>query len=73
MDGDGQIDIADLVWLVDHMFTGGPPPPCPAQGNVDGLGSDSELDIADLVYLVDYMFSAGPEPPPCPPLPELRL
>jgi hypothetical protein len=25
----GDIDIADLVHLVDYMFTGGPPPVCP--------------------------------------------
>lgn len=26
--GDNGIDIADLVWLVDYMFTGGPEPTC---------------------------------------------
>jgi len=57
------IDISDLVYLVDHMFTGGPPAPCSDEANIDGTG---ELDIADLVYLVDYMFTSGPAPVVCP-------
>ena len=60
VDGDGLgPDIADLVYLVDYMFNGGPEPPVLDATNVDGLG---EIDIADLVYLVDYMFNSGPEP-----------
>jgi hypothetical protein len=30
IDGSGEIDISDLVFLVDYVFTGEPPPePCP--------------------------------------------
>lgn len=50
----GQIDISDLVYLVDWMFNGGPPPPCMGEADIDASGS---IDIADLVELVDYMFS----------------
>jgi len=57
------VDISDLVYLVDYMFTGGPAAPCSDEANIDGTG---ELDIADLVYLVDYMFSGGPAPMACP-------
>jgi hypothetical protein len=59
---DGVIDISDLVYLVDWMFTGGPPPPCPEEADMNG---DGAIDIADLVYLVDYMFNGGPAPVPC--------
>lgn len=64
IDGDlgDQIDIADLVYLVDYMFNGGPPPPVMEEADIDGSGI---LDIADLVYLVDYMFNGGPPPVPC--------
>ena len=58
----GALNIADLVYMVDYMFTGGPEPPVMAMADVDGSGGN--LDIADLVYLVDYMFSQGP-PPAC--------
>jgi len=54
------VDIADLIYLVDYMFSGGPTPPILPAVDVDG--SSGEPDIADLVYLVDYMFSDGPAP-----------
>ena len=63
------IDIADLVYLVDYMFTAGAEPECWREANVNGdLMGDLQqtVDIADLVYLVDYMFNSGPAPPQCP-------
>ena len=62
-DPEEQINIGDLVYLVNYMFGGGPPPACTDEANVNGL---AELDIADLVYLVNYMFNGGPEPVSCP-------
>ncbi|MFH1688375.1 MAG: thrombospondin type 3 repeat-containing protein [bacterium] len=70
-DGTGP-DIADLVYLVNFMFNGGPKPPCeiPPGSNyfpeADVNGSGNGPDIADLVYLVNYMFNGGPAPVPCP-------
>lgn len=73
VDGDPEdlIDISDLVYLVDYMFTGGAPPPCWEEANVDGSGDgppdgSEDIDISDLVYLVDYMFNGGPAPVACP-------
>jgi len=63
-DGGTPIDIADLVYLVDYMFNGGPAPLCWDEGDVDGSGTPP-IDISDLVYLVDYMFTGGPPPPDC--------
>lgn len=57
--GDGP-DISDLVYLVDWMFTDGPPPENWGAADVDGSGGIA--DIADLVYLVDYMFNGGSAP-----------
>jgi len=57
----GDIDIADLVYLVDYMFNDGPAPDPYDVGNIDGQGF--VIDIADLVYLVDFMFNSGPPPP----------
>jgi len=60
LDGSFTVDIGDLVYLVDYMFTGGPPAHWPAwRGNVNG---DFAIDISDLVYLVDFMFTGGPAP-----------
>lgn len=70
VDGDpaDQVDIADLIYLVDWMFSDyagsdddhGPPPPCLDEADIDGSGSN---DISDLVYLVDFMFLGGPPRP----------
>ena len=60
VNNDGSVDIADLVYLVDYMFAGGPDPiPQWQQGDVDCTGG---IDIGDLVYLVDFMFNSGPSP-----------
>ncbi|MCK4372353.1 MAG: hypothetical protein KAW61_04365, partial [candidate division Zixibacteria bacterium] len=73
MDPGDAIDISDLVYLVDYMFTGGPAPVCPEEANVDAsccasgtYETLSDIDISDLVYLVDYMFTEGPPPIDCP-------
>ncbi|MFH1687538.1 MAG: PQQ-binding-like beta-propeller repeat protein [bacterium] len=58
-DGVGP-DIADLVYLVNYMFNGGPPLAFPEAADMNNSGSGP--DIADLVYLVNYMFNGGPEP-----------
>lgn len=55
IDGSGSLpmNIADLVYLVDWMFSGGPSPICPQSADCNG---DSSADIADLVCWVDWMF-----------------
>lgn len=62
-DPSDEINISDLVFLVDFMFTGGSEPPVFEEADMDATG---EIDIADLVLLVDYMFTGGPPPEPCP-------
>ncbi|MCK4625155.1 MAG: hypothetical protein KAV00_07590 [Phycisphaerae bacterium] len=52
-------DISDLVFLVDYMFLGGPPPLPLQAADCDGNG---QIDISDLVYLVEFMFIDGPRP-----------
>ncbi|MFH1688226.1 MAG: hypothetical protein ABIE70_11990 [bacterium] len=66
-DGVGP-DIADLVYLVNYMFNGGPEPPCntPYYLEADVNGDAVGPDIGDLVYLVNYMFNGGPAPVACP-------
>jgi hypothetical protein len=63
----GEIDVADLSYLVDYLFKGGPEPPCIDEANVDGvIGPGGPIDVADLSYLVDYLFKGGPQPVSCP-------
>ena len=64
-DFDDLLDISDLVYLVDYMFTEGPMPPCWEEADIDGNMGET-IDITDLVHLVDYMFSGGVAPADCP-------
>ncbi|MCK4857716.1 MAG: right-handed parallel beta-helix repeat-containing protein [candidate division Zixibacteria bacterium] len=58
-DGDGMVNIADVVYLINYIFSGGPPPDPLLAGDVD---CNSMVNIADVVYLIDYIFAGGPEP-----------
>jgi hypothetical protein len=63
VNGDGALDITDLIFMVDYSFANGQAPVCEEEADVNG---DGTVDITDLVYLVDYSFSSGPAPVPCP-------
>lgn len=64
LNGDSEVDIADLVYFVTFSFNSGPEP-VPSLFAAD-LNCDTEVDIADIVYMVTYMFSGGPSPcDPC--------
>ena len=60
------IAIDDLVYMVDYMFNGGPPPPCWDEAELEEPFGDLALAIQDLVFIVDYMFNEGPPPIGCP-------
>ncbi len=61
VDNSGSLDIADLIYMADYSFSGGPAPlPTVEEGDVDCSGS---VDISDVIYYVEYMFNSGP--PPC--------
>jgi len=60
LDGNFEVDVSDLIYLVDYMFAGGQPARYPRwRADVDG---EFSVDIADLVYFVDYMFAGGQAP-----------
>jgi hypothetical protein len=58
--GDGVIDIADVVYLLNYLFVGGPAPvPCLEAGDAT---CDGIVDVSDIVYLLNYLFVHGPAP-----------
>jgi len=58
-DGDGLVDISDVVYLINYLFANGPEPVPYESGNVN---CDAVIDIADAIYLVNYIFVGGPAP-----------
>ncbi len=59
VNGDGFINLMDLVYLVEYLFQGGLPPGPIQAGDVN---CDGKCAIGDLLYLVNYMFKFGPAP-----------
>lgn len=53
-------DIADPIFLLNHLFVGGPAPPCARACDSNG---DGALDLSDAVHELSYCFLGGPEPP----------
>ncbi len=58
-DGNGAISIADVVYLINYIFAGGPAPNPLAAGDADCSGA---ISIADAVYLINYIFAGGAAP-----------
>ena len=62
LDGSGNIDISDAVFLISYIFSGGLPPIPLARGDADcSMG----VDISDAVFLISYIFSGGSAPHNC--------
>ncbi len=59
--GDGQIDVGDVVFLINYLFLGGSAPQPLSAGDVNG---DCVVDIGDVVYLINYLFLEGSIPRP---------
>ncbi|KPJ66313.1 hypothetical protein AMJ44_08540 [candidate division WOR-1 bacterium DG_54_3] len=60
VNNDGVINSADVVYLINYLFKGGPAPDPIQAGDVN---LDGVLNSADVVYLINYLFKGGP--PPC--------
>ncbi|MGA1488472.1 MAG: dockerin type I repeat-containing protein [Planctomycetota bacterium] len=58
---DGAVNIADALWILNHLFFGGPPGPCPIALDVDGDGGET---ITDAIALLGHLFQGAPPPPP---------
>jgi hypothetical protein len=58
-DGSGDVDIDDVVYLINYIFSGDPPPDPYESGDADCSGA---VDIDDVVWLINYIFSGGNAP-----------
>ena len=56
---DGVTNSADIIYLVNHVFKGGPGSVVPGHGDVN---CDDAVTSADIIYLVNYVFKGGEAP-----------
>jgi hypothetical protein len=62
VNGDGGLDISDVVALIDFLCHNGPAPV--PLGNAD-VNGDCVVNMDDVDALIGYMFEGGPEPADC--------
>jgi hypothetical protein len=58
-DGNGIINISDVVRLIGYIFGGDLPPDPLLAGDAD---CNQVVNVSDAVYLIAYIFGSGPEP-----------
>jgi len=59
INGDENINIFDITYLISFLYLDGPPPNPMNAANVNG---DEDINIFDIVYLISYLYLEGPEP-----------
>lgn len=73
VNGDWERDLSDTIFLMGHLFLGGPEPvplalcagDAPSFRNGDTNG-DAEIDVSDPIHLLEWLFLGGPDPAsPC--------
>ena len=57
INGDGQLNVADVFYLINNLFAAGPAPIGDADVNGDG-----QVGVADVFYLINFLFAAGAPP-----------
>jgi hypothetical protein len=56
---DGVINSADISYLINYLFIGGPLPVPYSAGDAN---NDNVVNSADVVFLINYLFVGGPPP-----------
>jgi hypothetical protein len=57
--GDGIINVGDIVYLVSYLYKSGPAPDPIWVGDCN---CDEIVNVGDVVYLVSYLYKGGPAP-----------
>jgi hypothetical protein len=60
VNGDGVVQLGDVVYLISYQYKNGPAPVPIQAGDVNLNGV---VDLGDVVYLITYQYKGGP--PPC--------
>lgn len=67
-DGNGTVNLTDVVFTLNALFKGGPQPACPDAADADDNGV---VNLSDGAFTLNYLFKGSGLPPP-PPGPESR-
>jgi len=59
--GDGVIDLGDVLYIISYLYKGGPEPLPLEAGD---CSCDGVVDLGDVLYLISYLYKGGP-PPEC--------
>lgn len=57
--GDKKVTVADVIYLINFLFKGGPAPNPLQTGDVN---CDGYVTVSDIVFLINYLFKGGPAP-----------
>ncbi|UCB52662.1 MAG: dockerin type I repeat-containing protein [Candidatus Zixiibacteriota bacterium] len=60
--GDGVVNIADVMYMINYLYRSGPPP---ASFEAGDANCDDDHSLLDIVFLINYLYKGGP-PPGCP-------
>ena len=58
--GDAELNITDLIFILEYLFRGGDDLACAAAGDANG---DGEINISDVSTLAMFLFLGGPDLP----------
>lgn len=58
-DGDGIINVGDVVYLITYLFKSGP---APSPLDAGDANCDGKINVSDVVTLINYLFRGGPAP-----------
>jgi len=59
VNGDGKINVTDVIFLVNFLFKNGPEPNPPPAGDIN---ADCVTTVSDIVYLINYLYKGGAAP-----------
>jgi hypothetical protein len=57
--GDGTANTSDAVYIINYVFSGGPPPDVMAAADVN---CDCTVNVSDAIWMINYVFSNGNAP-----------
>ncbi len=57
--GDGDVNIFDITFIISYLYKGGPPPDPMEAADVN---ADATVNIFDITYLIAYLYKGGADP-----------